>query len=97
MYRATTELLCSLWLGTSRGDVMTAFKKIAVHDDWPSYRKRMPAARHASCLAHLARERVGLAETGEAWVAKMATLLYEMIRVNQQARDHATPPHPKAC
>ena len=91
MHIATTELLCYLWLGTSRGDVMTAFKKIAVHDYWPSYRKHMPEARHAYCLAHLARECVGLAEKGEAWAAKMATLLYEMIRVNQQARKTQRP------
>ena len=69
----------------------TAFKKIAVHDDWPSYRKRMPEARHASCLAHLARECVGLAETGEAWAAKMATLLYEMVAANQQVRNTQCP------
>ena len=86
-----TGLSCYLWLGTSRGDVMTAFKKIALHDDGPSYRKRMPAARHASCLAHLARECVDLAEKGEAWAAKMATLLYEMIATNQQARKTQRP------
>lgn len=91
MHITTTELLCCLWLGKSRGDVMTAFKKIALHDDWPSYRKYMPEARHASCLTHLARECVGLAETGEAWAAKMATLLYKMIRVNQQARNTQRP------
>ncbi len=90
-------LLCYLWLGTSRGDVMTVFKKIALHDYWPSYRKRMPAVRHAYCFAHLARECVGLAEKGAAWAAEMAALLYEMIRGNQRARQYATPPHSKAC
>ena len=80
-----------MWLGTNRGDVMTAFKKIALHDDGPSYRKHMPEACHAYCLAHLARECVDLAETGEAWAAKMATLLYEMITANQQARNTQHP------
>ena len=88
---ATNELLCYLWLGKSRGDVMGAFRKIAVHDYWRSYRKHMPKARHAYCLAHLARECVGLAERGEVWAAGMATLLYEMITANQQARDHQRP------
>ena len=88
---ATTELLCYMWLGKSRGDVMTAFKKIALHDYRPSYRKHMPKARHAYCLAHLARECVGLTEKGEVWADRIATLLYEMITANQQARDHQLP------
>ena len=90
-HMATTELFCYLWLGQSRGDVMTAFKTIAVHDHWRSYRKHMPEARHAYCRAHRARECVGLAEKGEAWADKMADLLYEMIRANQQARDQHRP------
>ena len=66
---------------------MGAFKKIAVHDHWRSYLKHMPKARHAYCLAHLARECVGLSERGELWADRMAALLYEMIAANQQARD----------
>ena len=90
-YIATTELFCYLWLGKSRGDVMTAFKQIALHDYWPSYRKHMPEACHAYGLAHLARECVGLAEKGEAWADRIATLFYKMITVNQRARDHPRP------
>ena len=51
----------------------------------------MPEARHAYCLAYLARECVGLAERGEVWANRMATLLYEMISTTQQARDNQRP------
>ena len=84
MHTAGTETHCYYWLGTSRGDVMEDATGIAVHDHWPSYLSRQPDVHHAFCLAHLVRECKGLAESGETWAKEMTSLLYEIIRLDQQ-------------
>lgn len=70
--------------------VMDQRDGVAVHDFWKPY--YCFEGRHALCNAHLLRDLTGLYEvTGEAWVAKLRSLLAAMLEATNQARAAGQP------
>ena len=103
LHVASTDKLTAYLLHPSRGraaitefDVLPAFGGTVVHDALSLY-DAYPAARHALCCAHLARELVAAAEAHpeQAWPAQALRALYGLNTAAHDARDQqrsAIPP-----
>ncbi len=93
LHTASTALLTWFFPHKRRGTVamdaagvLPKFTGVAVHDFWESYQRY--DCDHAFCNAHLLRELIFLwEELGQKWAQEMITLLLEIKRAVDTARD----------
>src|SRR6266516_5619111 len=92
MHVTCTPTLTHYHVDASRGQaaleaigILPHFAGISVHDGWGSY--FLYDCEHATCLVHLLRDLVFLAEQGIQWATDLKTLLLDMKEATEQARE----------
>lgn len=92
MHVTCTPTLTHYHVDVSRGQraleaigILAHFTGISIHDGWGSY--FLYGGEHAACLVHVLRDLVFLAEQGVQWAAALKTLLLDMKKATEQARE----------
>lgn len=92
MHVTCTPTLTHYHVDVSRGQraleaigILAHFTGISIHDGWGSY--FLYGCEHAACLVHVLRDLVFLAEQGVQWAAALKTLLLDMKKATEQARE----------
>src|SRR6266566_9262707 len=93
MHVTCTPSLTHYQVDASRGQaaleaigILPQFTGISIHDGWASY--FLYDCQHATCLVHLLRELVFLAEEqGAGWAADLKELLLDMKQATDEARE----------
>ncbi len=97
MHVTCTPTLTHYHVDTSRGQaaleaigILPKFTGISIHDGWASY--FLYDCQHATCIVHLLRELVFLAEEqGAGWAADLKELLLDMKQATDEAREQGKP------
>ncbi len=92
MHVTCTPTLTHYHVDASRGQpaletigILPHFVGISIHDGWGSY--FLYDCEHAACLVHLLRDLVFLEEQGVLWAADLKSLLLDMKKATDQARE----------
>lgn len=76
-------------IGFAAADILPSYGGTLVHDFWGPYGTL--ECRHSRCNAHLLRELKSFIESGHHWAQKLTSVLLEMKRATDEAREKGQP------